>query len=117
MSYLDWHVGMKVVCIASAETIANMMRVIPDAIWPAHGVVYTIREIRDDGAITNTDSRVVVLLSEIDNSHFIGVRRGNQFGYVEPGFSASGFRPLQHRKTDISIFTAMLHDQRQKVPS
>lgn len=114
MSYLNWHVGMKVVCVASPERIAAGMRRMPGAIYPAHNGIYTIREIRDDAQWNKGASSIVLLLAEIDNSHFIGTHSAdNTYSYVEPGFNVRGFRPVQTRKTDISIFTAMLNPQKQ----
>ena len=112
--YLDWKVGDKVVCIASAERISAMQDLTPGSNYPCSGGVYTIREIRDDNS---SDGRLTLLLVELDNSHLIGVKTNNGYGYKEPGFPVTGFRKVQPRKTDISIFTAMLHDQRQKVPA
>lgn len=100
MSYLDWHVGMKVVCI--------------DIPWPAHaadcaakgcrfpepGRIYTIREI----GVAKDDGKVYVRLCEIVNP------RVNQRPWPagEPRFGARRFRPLVSRKTDISVFQQML---------
>lgn len=115
MSYLNWHVGMKVVCIAAQEKIDAEHAAVPGSVYPQSGAVYTIREIRDDSQWTHGRQQIVVLLSEIDNSHMIGLapRPGTKC-YVEPGFNPIGFRPAQTRKTDISIFTAMLNPQKQE---
>lgn len=110
--YLDWKVGDRVACIVSAERIALMNAILPDAQYPQSGGVYTIREIRDD---KRADGHLTLLLAELDNGHFIGVRTDRGFGYKEPGFPINGFRKVQPRKADISIFTAMLHDKRSKV--
>lgn len=112
--YLDWKVGDKVACIASAERISAMQALNPGSNYPRADGVYTIREIRDDNYI---DGRLTLLLVEIDNSHFIGVETEYGYGYKEPGFPITGFRKVQPRKTDISIFTALLHDQHDKVPA
>lgn len=84
-----------------------------DDVWPAgsfYGVeklpmkdnVYTVREIfvpsypfRD---------RIAVRLIEIQNPVLDYVQ-----GITEAAFDASRFRPLVTRKTDITIFKAMLH--------
>lgn len=117
MSYLDWHVGMKVVCVADPDRIALMQARVPGSNYPANNRVYTIREIRDDAQWRHGEHRIVVLLHEIDNSHLIGkgFPENKAYCYVEPGFNANGFRPLVTRKTDISIFTAMLHGTDQTV--
>lgn len=101
MDYRDWHVGMKVVCIAKRPSYAEA-----DAVYPEIGQVYTIRELRDDTPLGGKG--VVVLLVELDNTHFIGRSSPRGHAYVEPGFTPKGFRPVLTRKTDISIFTALL---------
>jgi hypothetical protein len=97
--YTSWHVGMKVVCIACRPDGAPA-----DAFYPEIDRIYTLREIRDDAPWRYGKTKVVVLLNELDNSHFVG-----RAGYwVEPGFDPRGFRPVQTRKTDISVFEKML---------
>ena len=59
--------------------------------------VYTIREI---GHWRNA---LVVWLAEIVRPIATGEEK-----YGEPGYAVARFRPAQTRKTDISIFTAML---------
>lgn len=99
MSYRDWHVGMKVVCIDDAGVPgARLYR----------GSVYTIKSIR----MSDRDSYfkgvpgpwLVVELVEIINP-------------TGTGFNVRRFRPVQPRKTDISLFTAMLNGQRQDEPA
>lgn len=110
MSYLDWKVGDRVVCIASAERIALMQSTRPGSNYPASKSVYTIREIRDDADLGGS---LCVLLGEVSNAHLIG-----RPGYIrEPGFPLHGFRKVHPRKTDISIFIAILHGQHDKVPA
>jgi len=115
MSYLDWKVGDRVVCVGTAEGIARMQALIPEATMPESGGIYTIRAIRDDRDIRHRDgAELSLLLAEIDNRHMVGRARDGWKCYREPGFPLRGFRKVQPCKTDISIFTAMLHDQRQK---
>lgn len=107
-NYTSWHVGMKVVCIATPEQIAVVASRLPAANYPKPDGVYTIREIRDD-AVYGAGGVIVLLLNEIDNSHFIGTGvKGKYFNYVEPGFRIKSFRPVQTRQTSIEVFTAML---------
>lgn len=99
MSYLDWHVGMKVVCVDSDSG---------PGVWdeceqPVIGEVYTIRSI-----ITDDEGWVIVHLDEIQRTE----RSVGRWGPLA-GYAAYRFRPVQTRKTDISIFTAML----DRVPS
>ena len=107
MSYLDWHVGMKVVCVKRVDPRIR----VKGGRYPDYRGIYTIRQIRDD---KRKDGALTLLLHELDNSDFIGVQIGNRYGYLEPGFPHHGFRPLQTRKTDISIFTAMLHGAKER---
>lgn len=109
MSYLDWHVGMKVVCVDDEAT----EKYTPYSVRASAGMdglqrnrVYTIREIgRWRGAL-------VVWLAEIVRPIAAGEEK-----YGEPGYAAARFRPTLTRKTDISIFKAMLSDTKQKVPA
>lgn len=101
MSYNDWYVGMKVVCVdGSAHSY------IRDAISPRKGGVYTIRNLEANPRT----GRLNVQLCEIVNPEVEA-----RDGCGEPYFGASRFRPVQTRKTDISIFTAMLQGAKDKV--
>lgn len=95
--YLDWKVGDRVVCVD-----ANVK-------GPFHkplvkGRVYTIRKIL---AHPKTDD-IGVTLDEIVND--IHPTCG-----LERCYEIRRFRKVQPRKTDIGIFTAMLHSADQKV--
>jgi hypothetical protein len=83
--------------IDNPEIVGNRYRFI----FPAKGSVYTIRNI----TVSDFTGDAVLLLKEIDN-------RGtaDATGWMkEPGIEACRFRPVIERKTDISIFTAMLN--------
>ena len=98
MAYLDWHVGMNVVCINASGWFCANHPAPPGIARPIEGNVY---------AVTHLD------WDEDEDILFVGLS-----GYSEDhGFDARAFRPVQTRKADISVFTAMLHDERQKVPS
>ena len=103
MSYLDWHVGMKVVCV-----IGGGHRWHEDMESLAEGGVYTIRGMNINPATGNLN----VLVDEIRNP-----ARQCAEGFGEPYYGARRFRPVQTRKTDISIFEAMLTGARPKVPA
>jgi len=106
MSYLDWHVGMKVVCLDiewprhAAAVVAKGCRL------PEPGRIYTIREI----GVAQEDGKVYVRLREIRNPRITF----KPWAAGEPRFGARRFRPLQPRKTDISIFTAMLAGAKER---
>jgi hypothetical protein len=97
MSYRDWHVGMKVVCIACSAVWVRPLVV---------GKIYTLRAIIKH---PETDE-IGVYLEEVRND--IHPRYG-----MERGYFAAAFRPIQPRETDISIFTAMLTGSKQKEPA
>jgi len=102
MSYRDWHVGMKVVCVDDSNRTYEHM----GFTYVKKGSVYTIREMY-------MTTRLAILVEEVVNRP--AAVRGH--GIREPGFGACHFRPVQPRKTDISIFTAMLNNQRQEEPA
>jgi hypothetical protein len=83
--------GQKIVCVASLMKHATDSEIIPIV-----GEVYTIR------AILNTDG-LCFKLREIINAP-----QQYEEGFTECAFEAVAFRPVVERKTDISIFTAIL---------
>lgn len=89
-----WHVGMKVVCIREWDHT-------PGNACPQVGAVYTIRaiEVCDEGT-----GDLFLQFHEIINPQCWWPN-----GYGELSFWEGGFRPVVKRKTDISIFTAMLN--------
>ena len=91
MSYRDWHVGMKVVCI-DGRWDPNQ----PGENSPVDGGLYTIRTIEADG------DGVFIRLVEIINP--TNTRDGDE----ECRFTTKSFRPVRVRKTDIAVFTALL---------
>ena len=96
MIYRDWHVGMKVVCVKRGEWSGGSLA----ECVPAYGEVYTVRTMED------TPEGLFLRLHELSNPECFG---------TEPQFWAVRFRPVETRKTDISIFTSMLSPERGKV--
>lgn len=92
--YTSWYVGMKVVCVKTGPWDSGM----PGEVCPACGEVYTIRDIVPPDEV---DSGIGIRLVEIVNPEIEH--------WVECSFLAGNFRPVQTRKTDISIFEAMLN--------
>jgi hypothetical protein len=91
----NFRVGQKVVCVADYWT-----KDCYDGVrYPTEGEVYTLRTVEFD----ERHGCVFVHLEEIKNP----VLR-YQGGMLESSFDALAFRPLVERKTDISIFKAML---------
>ncbi len=85
MSYRNWHVGMKVVCVDDSDGQCHR-----NSGSLKRGEVYTISRIEADAF-----PELAVQVSELPYRWYEFVR-------------ASRFRPVQPRKTDISIFTDML---------
>jgi hypothetical protein len=95
MSYASWHVGMKVVCVDAKPRDTN-------SAWfgdaPIEGKVYTISRL-----FLDDEGEPVCAFEELERCPD-AVREGCV------GYGCWRFRPVQPRKTDISIFTTMLHD-------
>jgi hypothetical protein len=100
-----FNVGQKVECIGYPPT--PKFALYPSAQVPKVGGIYVIRAVNDwpDEGVTRL--RFVGL----DNSHLLPKMGGR----IEPGFNSIYFRPIVERKTDISIFTAMLTPTKRKV--
>lgn len=98
---MTFHVGQKVVCVDD-QNFRN-----PDHIGtpiaptaPVRGTVYHVRSFSPSGN---------VLLAEI-----VCAPHAWEWGYGEGGWLPRRFRPVTERKTDISIFTAMLTPNRER---
>jgi hypothetical protein len=109
----NFHVGQKVVCVGCEGTPR------PKGYWekwqkdwnvtlPQRGVIYTVRDAR----MTPTGVGFI-RVCEIRNPdvEYIDAR------HQEPWFFSEGFRPVVERKTDISIFNAMLTPKTEQVPA
>lgn len=88
-------VGQKVVCVdASSQNTRSFQPVVENSI-------YTVRSI----FVSPIDGQVGVLLNEIRNDF-------HPVWGLERGYFARRFGPLVTRKSDISIFTAILNGHR-----
>lgn len=97
-----FYVGQKVQHVPIFGNWNNFERRFPDQTHPVPNGIYTIREIYleiDDSG----DETVAVKLKEIVNPI-----REYSTGYKEMGWVAVEFKPLEEKKTDISIFKKML---------
>ncbi|NTA27435.1 hypothetical protein [Allorhizobium ampelinum] len=107
-----FRVGQKVVLVddsthSSPSSLARIEGEKRGVKYPIKGKVYTVRKTV---VISNTEE-LAILLVEIDNGE-ASVR----FGFKnEAAFLASRFRPVVERKTDISIFKALLNTTPEKV--
>lgn len=88
----NFRVGQKVVCIDDSVNPYGVL-----ATYPKKGVVYAVRGVHPDGDAIFLDSIINPLI-----------------GGREPCFLNYRFRPVVERKTDISIFKAMLNTEHAK---
>ncbi|WCK26614.1 hypothetical protein [Agrobacterium pusense] len=100
-------VGQKVILARSFGAI-SLLRAAEDGVTlPVKGVVYTIREFDDQ---RSEGFGLALRLNEITNvPHYSNG--------LEPSFMVSLFEPVVERKTDISVFKAMLNPSREGVPA
>lgn len=107
----NFHVGQKVVCvkdIAELNTPEAMQLFLSRGGKVAEvNSVYTIRGIWIEPHMSDS---IGVFLEEIVNPPML-----TAFGAFEFPMEAVCFRPVVERKTDISIFKAMLNPSKQKV--
>lgn len=93
----NFHVGQKVVCVerrwANAVDCNVDPAMVPEKV-PHYGEVVTVRKLE-------------IYLGDV----LIGL---NEFGHL---YHAEGFRPVVERKTDISVFTALLDTTKHPVPA
>lgn len=87
-------IGQKLVCVKLGAPETELSWRAQGFVWPVLGSIYTLR-----GFAPPTDC-LSLLLNEIRNPLL--------FGAFEPGYEEWGFRPVVERKTDISVFQAML---------
>lgn len=95
---MTFHVGQKVVCVDD-----HFKRPFSYENRPKAKRIYTVRAIYQECFCPN-DWAPALLLEEITNKP----RMWLTLGFHEAGFAAGRFRPVQERKTDISIFIQML---------
>jgi len=105
MSNCNFRVGQKVVCINDTwnEYHAQVVRAL-DVVLPVKGEIYTIR------SIIVRPHRSDLLLHEIINPII-----EYDIGPAEQHFNVLRFKPVVERKTDISIFKAMLNPSKEQV--
>lgn len=95
-----FRVGQKVVCVDddwASWQVSDMRRA--GIASPVKGNIYTVRSVE------MMDGDAFILLSEIVNPIIVY----SDIGRGEQGWDPVIFRPVVERKTDISIFKAMLN--------
>lgn len=92
-------VGQKIELVIDFSPEQRRSAPMDDIILPELNTVYTVREL------SIFEGEPMVLLVEVINRprYYADV-----FDVVEQGFGAYRFRPLTERKSDISVFKAML---------
>lgn len=103
----NFTVGQKVVCVNADVTAGYRipgLNYSGDLSGLRDGAVYTIREV----FLCDIHGRVLISLNEIR-------RRVQEGTKQEFGFDPRRFRPVDHRKTDISVFKAMLNPSKEQV--
>lgn len=95
-----FYVGQKVVCVNAEWGVFNLpgKRYLESKWVLEGGVVYTIRELLTD----NLGRATMKLVELIDRSEF------------DVGYNRERFRPAVEKKTDISLFKAMLNKTPQQ---
>lgn len=99
---MSFHVGQKVVCVVSFDDVTDIA--IPNL--PKKGRFYHIRESYKSGKFWWV--RLIELVNPAACSCGAPCASAQ-----EPDFAAFCFRPVEERKTDISVFTACLDKYKQ----
>ncbi|WP_430256515.1 hypothetical protein [Neorhizobium sp. DAR64872/K0K18] len=103
----SFRVGQKVVCVWIEKTYPDGFVVLQEPNMPEIGRVYTVRAVIE-GLVKNTPC---IKVEEIADQRISALLHGD-FVTGDVVFEAAGFRPLVERKSDISIFKAMLTPSR-----
>lgn len=101
----NFRVGQKVVIAFPYDDQTKFAAALCGETLPDAGFIYTVREIEPP----DHTGVVFIRVFEIVNP------AGHEFG--ECAFNSQRFRPVVDRKTDISIFQAMLTTQKIGVPA
>jgi len=96
--------GQKVVMFRDFGHGARLRAELDGVVLPVKGPIYTVRELDPD----TSNGFACIRLVEIINGPHVG-------DGIEPSFEAALFRPVVERKTDISVFRAMLTPSKKKV--
>lgn len=100
----NFTVGQKVVLARKFGNASSLRAEIEGVTLPVEGVTYTVREFDPDLSNGVLCIRLVELVND-----------PHMWDGLEPSFEASLFRPIVERKTDISVFEAMLNPSKEQV--
>ncbi|WP_334154722.1 hypothetical protein [Agrobacterium pusense] len=103
----NFTVGQKVVMVEAYKPHVYERAADEGVTLPTKGTVYTIRGM-EPGEGWHV-GMTFIWLEELHNAPSLDG--------IEPNWDASLFRPLVERKTDISIFKAMLNPSKEQVPA
>lgn len=99
-------IGQRVVLVRDFDPGVRAQAPIDGINLPIKGEVYTVRALHSDYGYP-----IVLLVEVVNPLRFYG----DIFDFTEQGFDPDRFRPVVERKTDISIFKAMLNPSKQPV--
>lgn len=103
----NFHVGQRIVLAKEYDDFDHIRAMLQGDVLPVTGVVYTVREIEPEPV----DGLWYIRLVEIKNDPL-------PFDFErESAFNSARFRPVVERKTDISVFTAMLNTSKERAPA
>lgn len=108
----NFRIGQKVVCINDDRTPPAGHQVLSPMILPDVGKVYTVRNVLP-GHVSGVPC---IALDEIPDQQ-VDVLVHGVLRIGDLVFTAEAFRPVVDKKTDISIFKAMLTPSKQGVPA
>ena len=103
----NFTVGQKVVMVEAYKPHVYERAADEGVTLPTKGTVYTIRGM-EPGEGWHV-GMTFIWLEELHNAPSLDG--------IEPNLDASLFRPLVERKTDISVFKAMLNPSKEQVPA
>lgn len=100
MAWVDHaKIGDKVVCVLAVPEKSVINAIHYKILTPKLNNIYTIEKFLSGG------EEGMLLLTELDNASVIKSLSWN----IEGGFPFSYFRPVQKRRSDISMFTSILN--------
>lgn len=99
---MSFHVGQQVVCVNASGLEKHFY---PRTRLPVERTIYTVREL-----LAIKDKPLLRLIEIVNHEYDF------ESGVFEPAFHVSRFRPVVEKKTDISIFTALLNSKRITEP-
>lgn len=103
---MTFRVGQKVVCVDARPTNIFGLSVLES------GRVYTVRWVGLWGYAARRPNQLCIRLEEIDRGEDPGAP--HMIEIFDMPFRATRFRPVVEKKTDISVFTAMLNQKQRE---